>query len=184
MFGADPCLVDGQTCRWRSHKVGGRLPLFFAWPVVTFQAAEHRRRLAVPNYTSCWQNMELTWENVQTIRSIERFLRTKAELLVRRRCSKHERLCGIGFNLQQQRSVGQTGKSDTSLTFDAVSSSRCVRWWMFAVCADNEWNTSDTLTVKKTEAVFVCSRSEYTQLGRGLHVRYGTHLFTLLSICQ
>ena len=38
-----------------SHPSGGRLPLLFARPAVTFPAAEHHCPSAVPSYTAWWQ---------------------------------------------------------------------------------------------------------------------------------
>ena len=46
--GADPGVQAVSPQVTISHQPGGRLPLFSAWPVVTFPAAEHHRPLAGP----------------------------------------------------------------------------------------------------------------------------------------
>ena len=45
-------VLGSQPAGDRSHKPGGRLPLLFVRPRVTYPVAEHHRPLAGPNYTA------------------------------------------------------------------------------------------------------------------------------------
>jgi len=49
--GADPGVQAVSPQMTISHPPGGRLPLFYARPVVTFPATEHHRPLAGTHFT-------------------------------------------------------------------------------------------------------------------------------------
>jgi len=59
--GADPSVQAVSPQVTISHPPGGRLPLIFARPAVTFPAAEHHRLLAGTNYHIELKNRSCGW---------------------------------------------------------------------------------------------------------------------------